>query len=102
MQAKPVSNIRNTYLPFAKLDTDQEEIDLVSEVITSGWLTTGSKTREFEAAFAEYVGAKHAIAINSATAAMHIALEVAGVCEGDEVITTTFTFAATAEVVPLF
>lgn len=97
-----ITNIRNTYLPFAKPDTNQEEIDLVSEVIASGWLTTGPKTREFEAAFAEYVGAKHAVAVNSATAAMHIALEAAGIQAGDEVITTTFTFAATAEVVRYF
>jgi dTDP-4-amino-4,6-dideoxygalactose transaminase len=97
-----IISIRDTYLPFAKPDTDQEEIDLVSEVIASGWLTTGPKTREFEAAFAEYVGAKHAIAVNSATAAMHIALEAAGIQAGDEVITTTFTFAATAEVVRYF
>lgn len=95
-------NIRDTYLPFAKPDTDQDEIDLVSEVIASGWLTTGPKTREFEEEFAKYVGAKHAIAVNSATAAMHIALEAAGIQAGDEVITTTFTFAATAEVVRYF
>lgn len=93
---------RQTFLPFARPDTDQNEIDAVSEVIRSGWLTTGPKTREFEKAFAEYVGAKHAIAVNSATAAMHIALEAAGLQSGDEVITTTMTFAATAEVVRYF
>jgi dTDP-4-amino-4,6-dideoxygalactose transaminase len=94
--------IRSTFLPFARPDTDQREIDAVSEVIASGWLTTGTKTREFEAAFAEYVGAKHAIAVNSATAAMHLALEACGLQSGDEVITTTMTFAATAEVVRYF
>ena len=94
--------VRDTFLPFAKPDTDQREIDAVSQVITSGWLTTGPKTREFEAAFGEYVGVKHAIAANSATAAMHLALEAAGIQAGDEVITTTMTFAATAEVVRYF
>lgn len=94
--------VRPTFLPFAKPDVDQREIDAVSEVIASGWLTTGPKTREFEATFAARVGAKHAIAVNSATAAMHLALEAAGLQAGDEVITTTMTFAATAEVVRYF
>lgn len=96
------SSGRSTFLPFARPDIDQNEIDAVTEVIRSGWLTTGPKTREFEKAFAECVGAKHAIAVNSATAAMHIALEAAGLQAGDEVITTTMTFAATAEVVRYF
>jgi len=94
--------MRSTFLPFARPDTDQREIAAASEVISSGWLTTGPRTREFEAAFAERVGAKHAIAVNSATAAMHLALEAAGLQVGDEVITTTMTFAATAEVVRYF
>jgi len=93
---------RPTFLPFALPDIDQREIAAVSAVIASGWLTTGPKTREFEAAFAARVGAKHAIAVNSATAAMHLALEAAGLQSGDEVITTTMTFAATAEVVRYF
>lgn len=97
-----ITRVRDTFLPFARPDTDQREIDAVSQVIASGWLTTGMKTREFEAAFAEYVGVKHAIAVNSATAAMHLALEACGLQSGDEVITTTMTFAATAEVVRYF
>lgn len=95
-------SVRPTFLPFAKPDVDQREIEAVIEVIASGWLTTGPKTREFESAFADYVGVKHAIAVNSATAAMHLALEASGLQAGDEVITTTMTFAATAEVVRYF
>ncbi len=94
--------MRKTFLPFAQPDTDQREINAVSAVIQSGWLTTGPNTRQFEREFAETVGAKHAIAVNSATAAMHLALEACGINEGDEVITTTMTFAATAEVVRYF
>jgi dTDP-4-amino-4,6-dideoxygalactose transaminase len=94
--------VRSEFLPFARPDVDQREVDAVSEVIRSGWLTTGAKVRAFEAAFAEYIGVKHAIAVNSATAAMHLALEAAGIQAGDEVITTTMTFAATAEVVRYF
>lgn len=74
----------------------------MSQVITSKWLTTGPKVREFEKLFAEYLGAQHAIAVNSATAAMHLALEATGIQAGDEVIVPTFTFAATAEVVRYF
>src|SRR5439155_21479217 len=66
------------------------------------WVTTGPKTRKFEAEFAAAVGAKHAIAVNSCTAAMHLALEAIGLGRGDEVITTPYTFAATAEVIRYF
>src|SRR3989337_2211637 len=65
-------------------------------------VTTGPKTHQFEAEFAAYVGAKHAVAVNSCTAAMHLALEAIGLQRGDEVITTPYTFAATAEVVRYF
>ncbi len=91
--------MRNSFLPFALPDTDEAEVSAVSEVIRSGWLTTGGKTRAFEAAFAKLVGAKHAIAVNSCTAAMHLALEAIGVKPGDKVLTTPYTFAATAEVI---
>jgi dTDP-4-amino-4,6-dideoxygalactose transaminase len=66
---------------------------------SSGWLTTGQKVRQFEERFAEHVGAEYAVATNSCTAALHVALEALGVQEGDEVIVPTMTFAATAEVV---
>jgi dTDP-4-amino-4,6-dideoxygalactose transaminase len=81
---------------------DETELELLGEVLRSGWITTGPKTRQFEAEFAARVGAKHAIAVNSCTAAMHLALEAIGLERGDEVITTPYTFAATAEVVRYF
>ncbi|MBA3872235.1 MAG: DegT/DnrJ/EryC1/StrS family aminotransferase [Anaerolineae bacterium] len=96
------THIRESFLPFALPDIDQREVNAVSEVVASGWLTTGAKTVEFERRFAERIGVKHAIAVNSATAAMHLALEAIGVRTDDEVITSTFTFAATAEVVRYF
>jgi dTDP-4-amino-4,6-dideoxygalactose transaminase len=93
---------RSTFLPFALPDIDDSELTLVKEALDSGWITTGPKTRQFEAEFANAVGAKHAIAVNSCTAAMHLALEASGLQRGDEVITTPYTFAATAEVVRYF
>jgi dTDP-4-amino-4,6-dideoxygalactose transaminase len=90
------------FLPFALPDIGPEEHRQVREVLDSGWLTTGPKTKEFERRFAEYVGAPHAVAVNSGTAALHLALEAAGVRAGDEVIVPTYTFAASAEVVRYF
>lgn len=92
-------SVRDSFLPFALPDTDDAEVDAVAAVIRSGWLTTGTRTREFEAAFAQRVGAKHAVAVNSCTAAMHLALEALGIQSGDRVLTTPYTFAATAEVI---
>jgi dTDP-4-amino-4,6-dideoxygalactose transaminase len=94
--------VRTTFLPFALPDLDETEWLQVKQVLDSGWITTGPKTKEFEAEFASYVGADHAIAVNSCTAAMHLALAAIGLAEGDEVITTPYTFAATAEVVRYF
>lgn len=68
-------------------------------MLDSGWLTTGPRTGEFEQRFADHVGARHAVALNSATAALHLALEALGVGSGDEVVVPTWTFAASAEVV---
>ncbi len=87
------------FLPFALPDTGEEEIQEVAEAIASGWITTGRKTRLFEEQFAACVGARYAVAMNSCTAAMHIALDAVGVTPGDEVITTPYTFAATAAVI---
>ncbi|NJL17650.1 MAG: DegT/DnrJ/EryC1/StrS family aminotransferase [Nitrospira sp.] len=90
------------FLPFHRSDVGEEEVSEVVEVLRSGWLTTGPKVREFEREFAAMVGAEHAVAVNSCTAALHLALESAGVSEGDEVLVPTMTFAATAEVVTYF
>ncbi len=87
------------FLPFHLPDIGEEEIQSVVETLRSGWLTTGIKTKQFEREFADWVGASHAVALNSCTAALHLALEAVGVTAGDEVIVPTMTFAATAEVV---
>jgi dTDP-4-amino-4,6-dideoxygalactose transaminase len=87
------------FLPFHVPEIAEEEVESVVETLRSGWLTTGPKVRQFEADFAAYVGTSHAIAVNSGTAALHLALDGVGVREGDEVLVPTMTFAATAEVV---
>ncbi|MDH5378092.1 MAG: aminotransferase class I/II-fold pyridoxal phosphate-dependent enzyme, partial [Gammaproteobacteria bacterium] len=87
------------FIPFSLPSIGEEEINEVVDTLRSGWLTTGPKTRQFEEEFAQYVGVKHAIAINSATAGLHLSLEALGISEGDKVVTTTYTFTATAEVV---
>jgi len=94
--------MRANFLPFALPDIDGDELAEIQETLESGWITTGPKTRRFEAAFAAAVGARHAIAVNSCTAAMHLALDALGLRRGDEVITTPYTFAATAEVIRYF
>lgn len=90
------------FLPFALPDIGQEEIDEAVESLRSGWLTTGPKTKRFEEAFAAFLGVSHALAVNSGTAALHLALEAVGLQEGEFVITTPFTFTATAEVIRYF
>jgi dTDP-4-amino-4,6-dideoxygalactose transaminase len=90
------------FLPFAMPDIGAAEIDAVVDTLRSGWLTTGPKVRRFEEAFAAYVGCHQAVAVNSATAALHLALGAVGLQEGDEVLVPTMTFAATAEVVLYF
>lgn len=89
----------HSYLAFARPSITDLEREAVLEVLDSGWLTTGAKAKAFEAEFAAFVGAEHAVALNSATAALHLALEALGVGPGDEVIVPTWTFAASAEVV---
>ncbi len=95
----------NNFLPFALPDIGEEEIAEVVDALRSGWLTTGPKTRRFEEEFASFIrnGSEapgtQALAVNSATAGLHLALEALGIGPGDEVITTPYTFTATAEVV---
>ncbi len=89
---------RDTHLPFALPDITDEEIRAVTAVLRSGWITTGPEAKAFEQEFARYIGVRHAVAVNSCTAALHLALEALGVGEGDEVLTSTVTFTATAEV----
>lgn len=88
------------FLPFAMPEISEEEIAEVVLTLRSGWVTTGPKTKQFEEAFADFLGGGvEAIAVNSATAGLHLGLEAIGIAPGDEVITTTHTFTATAEVI---
>jgi dTDP-4-amino-4,6-dideoxygalactose transaminase len=89
---------RETFLPFHRPWIDEDEIAEVVDTLRSGWLTMGPKTLEFEKRFAEYVGAKHAVAVNSATAGLHLSLDAIGLEPGDEVITSVYTFTASAAV----
>ena len=89
------------FLPFALPEIGEEEIAEVVDTLRSGWVTTGPKAKRFEEDFTAFLGddSLHSLAVNSATAGLHLALEACGVGPGDEVITTTHTFTATAEVV---
>jgi dTDP-4-amino-4,6-dideoxygalactose transaminase len=91
---------KRAFIPFALPDIGEEEIAEVVDALRSGWITTGPKARLFEQQFAAYIGSDvEAIAVNSATAGLHLAVEALGISPGDEVITTTYTFTATAEVI---
>src|SRR5919106_121287 len=90
---------RSTFLSFQPPAVGEEEIEAVAETLRSGWLTSGPRAEELERRFAEYVGAQHAVALSSGTAAMHLSLVAAGVGPGDEVITTPITWPATANVI---
>lgn len=85
-------------VPFHVPSVKEEEIHAVVEALESGWITTGPRTHRFEEEFARYIGVRHAIAVNSCTAGLHLALEAVGVRDGDEVLVPTLTFTATAEV----
>lgn len=88
------------FLPYALPEIGDDEINEVLDSLRSGWLTTGPKTKRFEEEFSVFVSeGVEAIAVNSATAGLHLALEAVGIEPGDEVITTPYTFTATAEVV---
>jgi dTDP-4-amino-4,6-dideoxygalactose transaminase len=91
--------VRETFLSFQPPALGDEEVAAVAETIRSGWLTSGPRAAELERRFAEYVGAKHALALSSGTAALHLSLLALGVGPGDEVITTPITWPATANVI---
>ncbi len=87
------------FLPLARPDLTPAEAEAVADVLASGWLTTGPRVAAFERAFAESVGAAHAVAVNSCTAGLHLSLLASGVGPGDEVVTSPLTFCATANTV---
>lgn len=92
--------MNSDFIPFARPDVGDAEAEAVADAIRSGWVTSGPVMKKFEEEFASYVGGGvEAVAVNSATAGLHLALEAAGVGPGDEVIVPTWTFTATAEVV---
>ena len=86
-------------LPFALPQIGQKEIDEVIHTLSSGWLTSGPKVDRLEADFSDYIGSDFALAVNSATSGLHLALEACGIGPGDKVVTTPYTFTATAEVI---
>src|ERR1700693_1602406 len=92
----------NSYVPFHLPSIGEEEIAAVEKVLRSGWLTTGPVAQEFEKEFAQYIGCKHALAVNSGTSALQLALDAIGLKSDDEVLVPTNTFTATAEVVTYF
>jgi len=87
------------FIPFHRPSIDSAEIEAVITALQSGWLTTGPRTAQFEAEFRNYVGAPHALAVNSGTAALHLALVALGIGPGDEIITTPLTFCATVNTI---
>ena len=88
-----------SFIPYNLPAIGQEEIDEVTAVLRSGWVTTGPKAAQFEEEFRNYVGAKHALAVNSCTAGLHLALAALGIGPGDEVITTPLTFCSTVSTI---
>lgn len=96
--SRPLSK-RETFLSFQPPAVGEEEIEAVADTLRSGWLTSGPRAAELERRFAEHTGARHALAVSSGTAAMHLCLEAARVGPGDEVITSPITWPATANVI---
>ncbi|MCL1979934.1 MAG: aminotransferase class I/II-fold pyridoxal phosphate-dependent enzyme [Proteobacteria bacterium] len=93
--------MRSQFLPFSKPSISEAEIEAVAEVLRSGWITTGAKTAAFEQAFAGYCQAQDAVALNSATAGMHLLLVAMGIGPGDEVITPSLTWVSTVNLLRL-
>jgi UDP-4-amino-4-deoxy-L-arabinose-oxoglutarate aminotransferase len=93
--------MRSEFLPFSRPSITEADIAAVSEVLRSGWITTGPKTAEFEQRFRDYVGCAGAVALSSATAGMHLALKALGIGVGDEVITPSMTWVSTVNLIVL-
>ena len=91
--------MRKEFLIFGNPKIEQEEIDEVVDSLKSGWISTGPKVAKFESLFKKYCGTKHALALNSCTAGLHLSMIVAGLKPEDEVITTPMTFGATANAI---
>lgn len=91
--------VRKDFIPFSKPSIGEEEIKAVTEVLRSGWVTSGPKSTEFEENFKKYIGTSEAISVYSCTAALHTALLALGIKGGDEVITSTFTFISTVHAI---
>src|SRR5438309_3084329 len=98
-EVSPAQERRTTFLSFQPPAIGDEEIEAVAETLRSGWLTSGPRTAELERRFAEYAEARHALAVASGTAALHLSLVALGIGPGDEVITSPITWPATATVV---
>lgn len=99
MSAGAAYRVREQFLPYSLPWIGEEEINEVVDSLRSGWVTAGPKVKRFECDFAAYIGAEHAIAVNSCTAALHVSLAALGIGPGDEVIVPTMTFCSTANVV---
>jgi UDP-4-amino-4-deoxy-L-arabinose-oxoglutarate aminotransferase len=93
--------VRSEFLPFSRPSITEADVAAVSEVLRSGWITTGPKATEFEQKFCDYVGCAGAAALSSATAGMHLAIEALGIGPGDEVITPSMTWVSTANLIVL-
>ena len=89
--------MRDTYLPFHQPSLDNREILAVSDVLESGWITTGPRVSEFESLFSDFIGSQYSVALNSGTAALHLSLASLGISKGSEVVLPSMTFTASAE-----
>ncbi|MGE5293995.1 MAG: aminotransferase class I/II-fold pyridoxal phosphate-dependent enzyme [Solirubrobacterales bacterium] len=93
--------MRTDFLPFSRPSITDADIAAVADVLRSGWITTGSRTTEFERAFCEYVGCPDAVALSSATAGMHLVLKALDIGPGDEVVTSSMTWVSTVNLIVL-
>lgn len=93
--------MRKDFLPFSKPSISEEDIAAVADVLRSGWITTGPRNAEFERAFCKYTGSRHAVALSSATAGMHLLFKALGIGPGDEVVTPSMTWVSTVNLITL-